>query len=326
MKRLRLRIIRKKTHSDTSRTKMALIVDHGGYTVKIEHSTSQEPQLVQNCFCISKSDHRSTYIGNQFNSLIDKASLYINYPIQKGYIVKWEYQKEVWDYLFNSSEFEECTLEILFEDYNTPPNLTFHNHSSSVPNNFSDKAALVVDSGFSFTHIVPVFEGKIYTNGVVRIDVGGKLMTNYLKEIVSLRQMNILNEPYMANQIKEDVCRVSPSFLHELKSMSTSNGPKSTETQSQFLNITNEATVNFKERIFDDIRSDCPDFLTPVVELPENPITYAWEGGKYLSTTLEDDNFTSKSQYDELGSSRLGRMIFDLNYHHKNTTKLEIVT
>uniref|UniRef100_A0A6B2G492 Actin-related protein 6 (Trinotate prediction) n=1 Tax=Myxobolus squamalis TaxID=59785 RepID=A0A6B2G492_MYXSQ len=106
MKRLRLKIIRKKTHGDWSRTKMALIVDHGGYTVKIEHSTSQDPQLVQNCFCKSKSDHRSVYIGNQFNSLIDKASLYINHPIQKGFIVNWEYQKELWDYLFNSNEFE----------------------------------------------------------------------------------------------------------------------------------------------------------------------------------------------------------------------------
>lgn len=48
-------------------------------------------------------------------------------------------------------------------------------------------SCLVVDSGYSFTHIVPYIKGKKYKEGIIRIDVGGKLLTNHLKEIISYR-------------------------------------------------------------------------------------------------------------------------------------------
>ena len=47
--------------------------------------------------------------------------------------------------------------------------------------------SLVVDAGFSFTHIVPVFDGHAIPSGIKRINIGGKLLTNYLKELVSYR-------------------------------------------------------------------------------------------------------------------------------------------
>ncbi|KII63863.1 Actin-related protein 6 [Thelohanellus kitauei] len=77
--------------------------------------------------------------------------------------------------------------------------------------------ALVIDSGFSFTHIVPFVRGKINLDGVVRIDVGGKLLTNYLREIISFSKVNIIDEPFIANHIKEMMCKVSMDFLHEIE-------------------------------------------------------------------------------------------------------------
>lgn len=49
-------------------------------------------------------------------------------------------------------------------------------------------AGLVVDAGFSFTHAVPVLDGRVLAEGVRRVNVGGKALTNYLKELVSYRQ------------------------------------------------------------------------------------------------------------------------------------------
>jgi len=43
---------------------------------------------------------------------------------------------------------------------------------------------LVVDSGFSSTTIVPIFKNRPIFHAIKRIDVGGKLMTNFLKESV----------------------------------------------------------------------------------------------------------------------------------------------
>ena len=46
---------------------------------------------------------------------------------------------------------------------------------------------LVLDAGFSATHAIPVFDGNILYNGVRRLNLGGKVLTNYLKELVSYR-------------------------------------------------------------------------------------------------------------------------------------------
>lgn len=45
----------------------------------------------------------------------------------------------------------------------------------------------MVDAGFSFTHAVPVFDWRMLAAGVRRIDVGGKALTNLMKELVSYR-------------------------------------------------------------------------------------------------------------------------------------------
>lgn len=34
-----------------------------------------------------------------------------------------------------------------------------------------------------------------------RIDVGGKLLTNHLKEIISYRQLQVMDETYVMNQV-----------------------------------------------------------------------------------------------------------------------------
>jgi actin-related protein 6 len=45
---------------------------------------------------------------------------------------------------------------------------------------------LVIDSGFSSTTIVPIFDNRPIYNAIKRIDISGKLLTNYMKEAVSL--------------------------------------------------------------------------------------------------------------------------------------------
>ena len=50
-----------------------------------------------------------------------------------------------------------------------------------------------------------------------RIDVGGKLLTNHLKELVSFRQWNMMDETYVVNDIKEACCYVSLDFARDLE-------------------------------------------------------------------------------------------------------------
>ena len=75
----------------------------------------------------------------------------------------------------------------------------------------------MVDSGFSFTTIVPFFNGLPLKHASTRIDVGGKLLTNLLAENLSYKEMNLRGETHLVNHIKELTCYVSADFAADMK-------------------------------------------------------------------------------------------------------------
>ena len=88
-------------------------------------------------------------------------------------------------------------LQVVFEDFGfaslcscPAPLLSLH-HMQETANQFPAEqagCALVLDAGFSFTHAVPIFSNVVLDTGVQRLNLGGKVLTNYLKELVSYRQ------------------------------------------------------------------------------------------------------------------------------------------
>lgn len=79
------------------------------------------------------------------------------------------------------------------------------------------KCSIVVDSGYSFTHIVPYYQASIIQNAVRRIDIAGKALTNQLKEWLSYRQIDVRDETYVINQCKEDSCFVTTDINRDMK-------------------------------------------------------------------------------------------------------------
>jgi hypothetical protein len=49
------------------------------------------------------------------------------------------------------------------------------------------------------------------------VDIGGKALTNYLKEVVTHRQWNVMDDSHMVNQVKEALCYVAQDFTSELR-------------------------------------------------------------------------------------------------------------
>lgn len=78
---------------------------------------------------------------------------------------------------------------------------------------------LVVDSGYSHTTVTPLLQGKPIQAAIRRLDVGGKLLTNYLTRLVSLRKFDMTNEPYTMNLVKEEACYISENFKADLELM-----------------------------------------------------------------------------------------------------------
>jgi hypothetical protein len=68
---------------------------------------------------------------------------------------------------------------------------------------------ILVDSGFSCTHVIPFVNGNVVTDAVKRVDIGGKFVTNYLKELISYRQWNMMHDTILVNQVKEKLSFIS---------------------------------------------------------------------------------------------------------------------
>ena len=75
----------------------------------------------------------------------------------------------------------------------------------------------VIDSGYSFTHVVPTYRGGAITKAIRRLDIGGKVLTNLLKEAVTYRQWNMMDEYHIVNDAKEQLSFVSDKFDSEMK-------------------------------------------------------------------------------------------------------------
>lgn len=383
-----------------------LILDNGAYTAKIGYS-QEKVSVIPNCQFRSKTSRLKTFTANQLDEIKDPSGLFYILPFQKGYLVNWDVQRKVWDHLFGKEMFkvdfadtsiivtepyfnfttiQESMNEILFEEYQFQSVLRINAGSLSAHHFFHTNpkqlCCLVVDTGFSFTHIVPYCRSKKMKDGIRRINVGGKLLTNHLKEIISYRQLHVMDETHVINQVKEDVCYVSQQFYKDME-IAQQKGEENTvmrdyvlpdfssikkgfckpreemvfsgkyKTGEQILRLANErfavpemlfhpsdigiqemgipeAIVDsiqampeemqphfyqnivltggntlfpgFKERMEAELRSLAPAHLPVSILMPENPITYSWEGGKLLSYNPDyDEMVVTRDDFEENG-------------------------
>lgn len=86
------------------------IIDNGGYTMKAGYAPESSPpedeeNILSACGTIpntvAKARSNRIYIGSQVNAPgTDWNELMFRRPLEKGYIVNWEVQKEIWEHSF----------------------------------------------------------------------------------------------------------------------------------------------------------------------------------------------------------------------------------
>lgn len=81
----------------------------------------------------------------------------------------------------------------------------------------SDKFLLIVESSHSATYLVPIFDSEIMNFACKRIDVGGRILSSYLKDLISFKMVSLKNEVQLVNQIKEEMCFVSNNYKYDMK-------------------------------------------------------------------------------------------------------------
>ncbi|ORX56874.1 actin-related protein 6 [Hesseltinella vesiculosa] len=222
-----------------------LLVDNGANTIKVGHIQLRAPKIVPNVIVRGRTDRRY-FIADQLDQCTDFSSLYYRLPFEKGYLTNWGAERTIWDRVFNHvvkadpsdtqlvvtepffnlPAIQEAYDQILFEEYGfqacyrtTAPQLCVFNEWSALFKDESDRlpdACVVVDSGYSFTHIAPFAHQRPIAKGIRRVNVGGKLLTNQLKETVSFRHYDMMEETYIINNVKETCCFVSQDALVDL--------------------------------------------------------------------------------------------------------------
>ncbi|KAH0585832.1 hypothetical protein H2248_007122 [Termitomyces sp. 'cryptogamus'] len=265
-----------------------VVLDNGASTIKAGFINSQDkgPKIISNAVVRSKGD-KMTYFGHELAQCKDFSSLNYRLPFEKGYLVDWDAQKAVWDGLFSSEvlsvdttgsrllitepyfnlpNIQEVYDQFVFEEYEfqayyrcTPASLIPYGILFQQPDAPAAECVVVIDSGFSFTHVIPMINGNIVWNAVKRLDVGGKLLTNQLKELVSFRQWNMMDETYIMNDVKESCCYVSQNFKHDLETCRIN--PKSNPVVQEY--VLPDLTSNKKGRIrqSDDILVEADQIL-----------------------------------------------------------------
>lgn len=225
-----------------------LIIDLGGGNVKIGKMGNFPRILSPNCIARQKG---KVLVGKEVDEAKHFSNINFRRPHERGYLVDCKLEQQILDKIFRTEgslqnleketstvvltnppftpkTIQEDITEIMLETYQfyalTMLSTPFCNtvgcskkiqKENKALSKFS--SCLVVDSGFSFTYISPVIQHLVQKKSVRRIDVGGKLLTNQLKEEISLRYYDLRDENYIVNYMKEKMCFVSLNFIEDLK-------------------------------------------------------------------------------------------------------------
>ncbi|QUC16642.1 uncharacterized protein UV8b_00883 [Ustilaginoidea virens] len=248
---------RKAKPASPSRPSSTLVVDNGGYTLKagcVADGRIDEPRVIPNCIARDRSK-KKIYVASDLAKCPDYGEMHFRRPVERGFIVSWEAQKEIWDQELlgdGSAKRDPAEMrlilaeppnglpslqsncdQVVFEEYGfasyyrgVGPSFNAYLDAQSLfrtPRDASTAAnvpaevLLVVDSGYSHTTVTPLLRGQPLHSAVRRLDVGGKLLTNYLARLLSLRHFDLRNETYIVNEMKEAACHVSLDFKSDLE-------------------------------------------------------------------------------------------------------------
>ncbi|KRY32228.1 Actin, acrosomal process isoform [Trichinella spiralis] len=197
---------------------------------------------------------KSSYVGDEAQNM--RGLLTLKYPIEHGIVTNWDDMEILWHHTFynemrvapkehpvllteapmNPKRNREKMIEIMFESFKTP---AMYVAIQAVLSLYASgrTTGIVLDCGDGVSHTVPIYEGFTMPHAILRHDLAGRDLTNYMinlltergysftttgnlecfgYEVIHFISLFCLAEREIVRDIKEKHCFVARDFEHAI--------------------------------------------------------------------------------------------------------------